>query len=250
MKARIDLNCDMGEGAGRDAELMPHITSANIACGAHAGDPVTMRETLSLASRYGVAAGAHPGYPDREGFGRQPLDMTPGEIYDSVLKQIEALRAAALEAGVPIAHVKPHGALYNDAAADAHIAVAVVRAVHDLDPNLLLYGPAGSRLMTEGKRVGLRVVAEAFADRAYEPDGTLTPRGADGAMISDPELAADRVLRMVTDRQVRTTAGTDLRLDADTVCVHGDGATAVEIASHVRAALAHAGVRVVAPGAA
>ena len=250
MKARIDLNCDMGEGAGRDAELMPHITSANIACGAHAGDPVTMRETLVLAARHGVAAGAHPGYPDRDGFGRQPLDMTPGEIYDSVANQIESLRAAALEAGVPIAHVKPHGALYNEAAADAHIALAVVRAVNDIDSNLLLYGLAGSRLITEAERVGLRVVAEAFADRAYEPDGTLTPRASEGAMIDDPQTAADRVLRMVTDRRVRTTAGTDVRLYADSVCIHGDGPTAVEIATRVRATLAQAGIRIVAPGAA
>lgn len=250
MKARIDLNCDMGEGAGRDAELMPHVSSANIACGAHAGDPVTMRETLTLAARHGVAAGAHPGYPDREGFGRQPLDMTPGEIYDSVASQIEALREAALDTGVPIAHVKPHGALYNDAAADAHIALAVVRAVNDIDSNLLLYGLAGSRLITEAERIGLRVVAEAFADRAYEPGGTLTPRGSEGAMIDDPALAADRVLRMVRDRKVRTTAGTDLHMYADTVCIHGDGRAAVDIAARVRAALAQAGVRVIAPGAA
>lgn len=248
MQQHIDLNCDVGEGAGRDAELMPLITSANIACGAHAGDPVTMRETLSLAALHGVAAGAHPGYPDRDGFGRQSLDMTPGEIYDTVAKQIEALRKIALEAGILIAHVKPHGALYNEAAADAHIARAVVRAVNDADSNLLLYGLAGSRLITEAEQVGLRVVAEAFADRAYEQDGTLTPRRSDRAMIDDPDEAAKRVLRIVTDHAVRTTAGTDLPLHAATVCIHGDGPRAVDIARAVRAALTGAGVRVAAPG--
>lgn len=246
---RIDLNCDVGEGAGRDAELMPHVTSANIACGAHAGDPITMRETLSLAALHGVAAGAHPGYPDREGFGRQALDMTPGEIYDTVAKQVEALREIAREVGIPMAHVKPHGALYNDAAADAHVALAVVRAVRDIDPNLLLYGLAGSRLITEAEQLGLRVVAEAFADRAYEPDGSLTPRGSEGAMIHDPDRAAERVLRMLKDGVVLTTDGTDIRLHADTVCIHGDGPHAVGLARAVRAALMDAGIRVAAPGA-
>lgn len=247
MKARIDLNADVGEGAGHDAELMRHITSANIACGAHAGDPVTMRETLLLAARHGVAAGAHPGYPDREGFGRQPLDMTPGEIYDTVTKQLESLCEAARDVGVPIAHVKPHGALYSEAAADAHIARAVVRAVCAVDSNLLLYGLAGSRLITEAERVGLRVVAEAFADRGYERDGTLTPRASAGAMIDDPEQAAARVLRMITDRAVRTTAGTDIRVHPDTVCIHGDGPRAVDLARTIRAALTEAGVRIKAP---
>jgi 5-oxoprolinase (ATP-hydrolysing) subunit A len=246
---RIDLNCDAGEGAGRDAELMPHITSVNIACGEHAGDLRTMHETLALARLHGVAAGAHPGYPDREGFGRRHLDMTPGEIYDTVFRQITTLCDAAREEGVPVTHVKPHGALYNDAVADSFIARAVVRAVNDAAPDLLLYGLAGSRIITEAERVGLRAIAEAFADRAYERDGTLTPRGAAGAVITDPQSAAARVVRMVTERAVRTTAGTDLKVHADTVCIHGDGPAAVDIAVRVRAALLDADVRVAAPGA-
>lgn len=247
---RIDLNCDAGEGAGRDADLMPHITSVNIACGEHAGDAHIMRETLDLARLHGVAAGAHPGYPDREGFGRRHLDITPGEIYETVANQVRTLCETAREAGMPVTHVKPHGALYNDAAADPYIARAVVRAVSDVDPNLLLYGLANSRLITEAEQVGLRAVAEAFADRSYEPDGTLTPRSAAGALITDPETAAARVLRMITERAVRTRGGADLKLHADTVCIHGDAPTAVEIAAAVRAALLEAGIRVAAPGAA
>lgn len=249
-KLRIDLNCDMGEGSGRDAELMPHITSANIACGAHAGDADVMRQTLLLAARHRVAAGAHPGYPDREGFGRRSMELTPGEIYDTVAQQIAALRDIARQEGIPIAHVKPHGALYNDAVADTHIARAVVRAVHDFDRNLLLYGLAGSTLITEAENVGMRAIAEAFADRGYERDGTLTPRGRDGALVEDVTEAATRVVRIATDRRVRATDGTDVRLSAETICVHGDGVHAVEIARAVRSALLDAGVRIAAPGAA
>lgn len=249
-RLRIDLNCDTGEGIGRDPELMPHITSASIACGAHAGGDDTMRETLLLAARHHVAVGAHPGYPDRDGFGRRSMELTPGEIYDTVAQQIGALSDLAREEGVPIAHVKPHGALYNDAVADTHIARAVVRAAHDFDRNLLLYGLAGSRIITEAELVGMRAVAEAFADRGYEPDGTLTPRGSAGALIEDAAAAAARVVRMVVEGWVRATDGSDVRLRAETICIHGDGAHAVEIAREVRAALMDAGVRVAAPGAA
>lgn len=245
---RIDLNCDVGEGAGRDAELMPYVSSANIACGAHAGDPATIRETLALAAQHHVAAGAHPGYPDREGFGRRRMDMTPGEIYDTVANQIGTFRDAARDAGMSITHVKPHGALYNDAAADAHVARAVVRAVNDATPGLLLYGLAGSRIITEAELIGVRVIPEAFADRGYERDGTLTPRGAEGALIPDPELAAARVLRLVTDRVIRATSGADIRLHAETVCIHGDGPNAVAIAARIHGLLLEAGVHIAAPG--
>ncbi|HEX6309386.1 MAG TPA: 5-oxoprolinase subunit PxpA [Longimicrobiales bacterium] len=246
---RLDLNCDMGEGAGRDAELMPHITSANIACGGHAGDETVMRETLLLARQHDVAAGAHPGYPDREGFGRRRMDMTPRAIYESVLAQIAALLETARIAGVPVRHVKPHGALYNDAAADAHVARSVVRAVHDTDPGLLVYGLAGSTLITEAERVGLRAVGEAFADRAYQPDGTLMPRALSGALIDDPEAAAARVLRLATTGRIRSSGGSDLTVRADTVCIHGDGPNAVAIAREVHRVLIAAGIRLAAPSA-
>ncbi|MGH7449496.1 MAG: 5-oxoprolinase subunit PxpA [Longimicrobiales bacterium] len=244
---RVDLNCDMGEGVGNDIALMPHITSANIACGGHAGDDMLMRETLLLAAAHGVAAGAHPGYPDRDNFGRSSMGLSPGEIYDTVVRQIGALLSAARSAGVPVAHVKPHGALYNDAAGDAHAAQAIVRAVRDTDAGLLLYALAGSALMTEAERLGLRAVGEAFADRGYEPDGTLTPRDTAGALIDDPSAAAARVLGMVTQNAVTCSDGSDISVHAGTVCIHGDGAHAVQIAVEVRRVLADAGVRVVAP---
>jgi UPF0271 protein len=176
------------------------------------------------------------------------MELTPGEIYDIVAQQIGALGDVAREEGVPIAHVKPHGALYNDAVADAHIARAVVRAVHDFDRNLMVYGLAGSRLITETEHVGMRAVAEAFADRGYEADGTLTPRGSHGALMEDATEAAARVVRMAIDRRVRANDGSDVRLRAETICIHGDGTHAVEIARQVRAALLDAGVRVAAPG--
>lgn len=246
---RVDLNCDLGEGAGRDADLMPYITSANIACGAHAGDDRSIRETLALAAQHGVAAGAHPGYPDREGFGRRSMDMTPGEVYDVVATQVAVLCDAAREVGVSVTHVKPHGALYNDAAVDHHVARAVVRAVNDASPGLLLYGLAASRIITEAEIIGVRAIPEAFADRAYQRDGTLAPREVEGASITDPESAAARVVRLVTERLVRGVDGADIRVHAETVCIHGDGRSAVEIAKRVRAVLMAAGVRVAAPGA-
>lgn len=245
----LDLNCDMGEGAGSDAELMPHVTSVNIACGGHAGDETVMRDTLLLALQHGVAAGAHPGYPDREGFGRRRMDMTPRAIYDSVLSQIAALLETARLVGVPVVHVKPHGALYNDAAADSHVARAVVRAVHDTDPALLVYGLAGSTLITEAERVGLRGISEAFADRGYQPDGTLMPRALSGALIDDPEAAAARVLRLVTTGKLRSSGGSDITIRAETVCIHGDGPNAVAIAREVRRVLSAAGIQLAAPAA-
>src|SRR5690606_1446300 len=231
---RIDLNCDVGEGVGNDTELIPLFSSVNIACGAHAGDARIMRETLRLAVQHGVAPGAHPGYPDREGFGRRRLALSPRDIYDSVLEQIAAILEAAHEAGATVTHVKPHGALYNDAASDPHVARSVVRAVHDTDPGLLVYGLAGSVLITEAERVGLRAVSEAFADRGYDRDGSLTPRALSGALIADPEAASARVLRLVTTGKIRSSDGTDIGVSAETICVHGDGPNAVAIAREVR----------------
>jgi UPF0271 protein len=234
----IDLNCDLGEGAAHDATLMPLVTSANIACGAHAGDAATMRATVALAHRHSVAVGAHPGFADREHFGRRELRLPPSEIRRLVVGQIEALRAFA-----PPRHVKPHGALYNLAARDAAVARAVAEAVRDADTALVLVGLAGSELLTAGRAAGLRVAGEFFADRGYAPDGTLAPRGAPGAVL-DVGAAVAQVLRFIATGAVRATDGTALAVEAETVCLHGDGPHAPELARALRVALNEAGVAV------
>lgn len=242
--ARIDLNCDLGEGAGHDAELMPLITSANVACGAHAGDEATMRATIALAQQYGVALGAHPGFNDRENFGRLERAVAPGEVFQLVLTQTRALQRLAREAGMRVVHVKPHGALYNMAARTPPLAEAVARAVHEADPRLVVYGLAGSRLLTAARASGLAAASEVFADRTYQADGSLTSRGRPDALIEDEDAAVAQVLRMVREGRVRATDGTDVAIVADTVCLHGDGAHAVEFARRLREALAGAGVAV------
>jgi UPF0271 protein len=237
MGARIDLNCDLGEGAGHDAELMGLITSANVACGAHAGDLATMRATLALARTHGVAAGAHPGFEDRENFGRRELALGPAEVRTLVERQIRALR----ELG-PLTHVKAHGALYNLAARDARLAEAVVEAVRAVDAGLVLFGLAGSEMIRVGRARGLRVASEVFADRTYQRDGSLTPRARADALIHEEELAVTQVLRMVKEGVVRATDGTEVSIQADTVCLHGDGAHAVAFARRLGMELKQAGV--------
>lgn len=243
----IDLNCDLGEGAGNDAALMPLITSANIACGAHAGDEDTMRETVRLALRHGVAVGAHPGFADREHFGRRELELTPAEVGRLVGTQIEALRAIAKKEGGAVVHVKPHGALYNLAARDGVVAEAIAKAVAEVDAKLLLYGLAGGKLLDAGHAAGLRVVSEVFADRSYQADGSLTPRSRADSLFADAAAAVSQVLRMISDGRVRATDGRDVAIRADTVCLHGDGAKAVEFARGIRAALLSRGVRLRSP---
>ena len=238
----VDLNCDLGEGAGHDAELMPLITSANIACGAHAGDEATMRATVALARQEGVAIGAHPGFADRENFGRRELSLSVEEIRALVLGQIRALQSITQESGGRLAHVKPHGALYNLAARDAVTARAIAAAVHEADPRLRLVGLAGSRLIEAGTAAGLVTVSEVFADRTYQPDGSLTPRDRPGAMIPDADGAVTQAIRLVRDGRVRATDGSELALKADTLCLHGDGPEAVTLARRVSAALKAAGV--------
>ena len=237
MQRTIDLNCDLGEGAGHDAELMPLITSANIACGAHAGDEATMHATVALAQRHGVAIGAHPSFDDREHFGRREITLTPREIHDLVRGQIEALRAMG-----PVRHVKPHGALYNLAARDDAVAEAVARAVHETDPALKLVTLPGSALERVGRARKLSTMAEVFADRTYQRDGSLTPRSRPDALIQDEAAAVAQVLRMVREGVVRATDGTDVAIRADTVCVHGDGPHAVEFARRLNAELRQAGI--------
>jgi 5-oxoprolinase (ATP-hydrolysing) subunit A len=237
----IDLNCDMGEsyGAwkmGADEEVMPHITSANVACGFHAGDPGVMRATVELARDHGVAVGAHPGFADLAGFGRREMHLSPREVEDLVAYQIGALAAIAAGRGVRLQHVKAHGALYNMAARDEVLADAIARAVVSVDRSLVLVGLRESALIAAGSRAGLRTAAEAFADRAYRPDGSLLPRTEPGAVIHDP----DRVVARVPD-----LAGPGV----DTICVHGDTPGAAALAGRVRAALEAAGVTVSSLGA-
>jgi UPF0271 protein len=245
---RIDLNCDLGEGAGHDAELMPLITSANIACGGHAGDVETMREAVELALRHGVAIGAHPGLEDRPGFGRRELPLEPAEAGAMVRRQIRLLDTIARSCGGRVAHVKPHGALYNMAARDAVLAKAVASGALESDPRLVLFGLAGSELIAAGRAAGLRVAAEVFADRTYQPDASLTPRSRSDALITDDSLAVAQVLGILCEGRVCATDGTQVAIAADTICVHGDGRQAVALLRRLRAALAEAGIAVQAPG--
>ncbi|MGG3306019.1 5-oxoprolinase subunit PxpA [Paenibacillus lautus] len=246
---RVDLNCDMGEsyGAyklGHDTELLRCITSANIACGFHAGDPAVMRATVRQAIESGAAIGAHPGLPDLAGFGRRRMEITPAEAYDMVTYQIGALMAFAIQEGSGLQHVKPHGALYNMAAISRPLADAIASAIKHIDPTLILYGLAGSELIAAGERAGLRTASEVFADRTYQDDGTLTPRHLPDAMITDPEAAVTQVVRMVKDRVVVSLSGKVIPITADTVCIHGDGAHASLFASTLRSRLEAEGVSV------
>jgi UPF0271 protein len=243
----IDLNSDVGEsfGAyrlGADADVMKNITSANVACGFHAGDPGVMRHTVRLAREAGVAVGAHPGFPDLVGFGRRELRASPAEVEDMVLYQIGALAAIAASEGVMLAHVKAHGALYNMAARDRALADAIARAVGAFDRSLVLFGLPGSELISAGTAAGLRVASEGFADRAYAPDGSLAPRTALGSVIHDPEDVVRRSLRMATEGKVTATDGSTLTFPVDTLCVHGDTAGAAELTSLLRAGLEQRGV--------
>jgi UPF0271 protein len=251
---RVDLNSDVGEsfGAytiGQDAALLTHITSANVACGFHAGDPGVMRATVALAKEHRVAVGAHPGFPDLVGFGRRELQATPREVEDFVVYQIGALWAIAAAEGVQLQHVKAHGALFNMAVRDAALADAIARATASVDRSLIFFGLPGSELIAAGKRAGLRTASEVFADRAYEPDGTLVSRRKAGAVIHDPAAVVQRVVRMATDRTVAAVDGSVIRLELDTICVHGDTPGAAQLAARIRRALADAGVDVRAVGA-
>ncbi len=245
----LDLNCDMGEGFGAwkmgdDASLLDHVTSANIACGFHAGDPGTIHRTVELALEKGVAIGAHPSLPDLQGFGRRSMNVSAEEAYDLVLYQIGALAGFATACGGKLAHVKPHGALYNMAAKDARLARAIARAVRDFDATLVLFGLAGSELVRAGGQAGLKTANEVFADRTYQADGSLTPRTQPDAMIHDADAAIAQVRRMVGEGRVRSQQGSDVPVQPDTLCIHGDEPGAVDFAKRIRQALAADGVRV------
>ena len=234
MMFSIDLNCDLGEGYGNDAELMPLISSANIACGYHAGDADTMKRTVELALKHNVAIGAHPGYADRDNFGRTPLNLHAAEVTDIVSNQIAALSRIAQAAGSRLKHVKPHGALYNQSAKDPELAAVIAKAVKQVEAKLVLFGLSGSHSISEAERIGLRTASEVFADRTYQNDGTLTPRTDAHAMISDEYIAVEQVLDMIKYGRVRSTDAIMIRIIADTVCIHGDGVRAVEFASLMR----------------
>lgn len=239
----VDLNADMGEGCGDDATLVGLVTSANVACGFHAGDPMTMRATVDAAVRAGVAVGAHPGYPDRQGFGRRDLAATPAEITADVLYQIGALQAVCHAAGTRVLYVKPHGALYNRAAKDAAAAKAIAEAIRLTDPSLVLLGLAGSLMIDVARQAGVAAAEEAFADRAYAADGSLVSRTIPGSVLSDPTVVSARAVRMMTAGEVETSDGGTIRLRADSICVHGDTPGALELVRAVRRALTDRGLQ-------
>ena len=252
---RIDLNCDLGESFGAwrmgdDAALLDLVSSANIACGFHAGDPSIMQQTVDLAVARDVAIGAHVALPDLQGFGRREMHVSAHEVYAMTLYQLGALSAFCQAAGTRLAHVKPHGALYNMAARERTLADAIARAVQAFDPRLTLFGLAGSALIDAGTALGLPVAGEAFADRRYRANGSLQPRDEAGAVIDDTATATAQALDIVHNGTVITAHGESATLHADTLCLHGDGAHAVQLARELRAALEHAGVRIAAPGAA
>lgn len=253
MPLTVDLNCDMGEsfGAwtlGHDAVLMPFITSANIACGFHAGDPAVMKRTVRAALQHHVALGAHPGLPDLVGFGRRNMDISAEEAFDLTVYQLGALNAVAKAEGGRLHHLKPHGALYNMAATSAALAEAIAEAVYKVQPELVLYGLANSELTKAGDKLGLRTAHEVFADRTYQANGTLTPRRQPDALITDAGLAIAQVLRMVQAGTVRSQQGPEVAIRADTVCLHGDGAHALAFAQHLHQELRAAGLTLQAAG--
>lgn len=243
----IDLNADVGEGMGQDEDLLPLVTSANIACGIHAGDPATMSQTVELAKAHGVAVGAHPSYPDRAGFGRRAMVLTEDEIEGCVSIQVRALAEIAALYGVSLRHVKPHGAMYNVAAQDLKVANAIARAVAALDPSLVLVGLAGSELIEAGKRAGLRTASEVFADRGYRADGSLVPRGEPGDVLHDADAVVPRAVAMVRDGEVTAVDGARVALQVETLCVHGDTRNAAVLAARLKQGLLAAGISLSPP---
>ena len=238
----IDLNCDMGETIGNDEEIMPYVTSANIACGIHAGDEASMRNTIRLAKKHGVAIGAHPGWNDREGFGRREMSLAPEEVQVLILRQISRLSTIARAEGVELLHVKPHGALYNQAAKDPTLATAIARAVKRFGQNLILVGLAGSRLVEAGIESGLRVANEGFPDRNYHPDGTLIARKQENAILESPEAVAAHAVRLT--QQGIYMEGRQVQVD--TLCLHGDHPEAARNAKLVHEALKELGIKIAA----
>ncbi|MEO5719106.1 MAG: 5-oxoprolinase subunit PxpA [Chthoniobacterales bacterium] len=249
MNRSVDLNADLGEGAASENELLALVSSANIACGFHAGDPNSITASILAAKAAGVAVGAHPGLADRENFGRRELPVRPNEVFALVAYQVGAFQAIATSLNVRPNHVKPHGALYNMAARDPALAKAVTHAVLAVDRSLLLFAPAGSELARAAEAIELRVAREVFADRNYLPDGSLVPRARPDALLHDAEEAAERVLRMLREGVVRAVDGSDIALEVDTICLHGDKPEAVVFAQKLCAQLRAAGIKIAPPAA-
>ncbi len=246
---KIDLNCDLGESFGAytlglDSQVLPHISSANVACGFHAADPVVMSKTVQLAKAAGVAVGAHPGYPDLQGFGRRNMVIPPNDVKAMVQYQIGALLAFCKANGIAMQHVKPHGALYNMAGKDEALALAICEGIAQVDDSLILLGLSGSKMLSAAKTVGLRAASEVFADRAYEEDGSLVARSKPGAMITDEDEAVRRVVAMVKKGTVTAITGKEIPLQADSVCVHGDSPKALNFVQKIRTAFQAAGIQI------
>ena len=247
---KIDLNCDLGESFGAyklglDDQVLPYISSANVACGFHASDPVVMDKTVALAKDAGVAVGAHPGYPDLQGFGRRNMTIPPREVKAMVMYQIGALQAFCTAHGLKLQHVKPHGALYNMAGKDEALAMAVCETIQAVDDSLILLGLSGSKMLEAADKIGLRSAREVFADRAYEEDGSLVARTKPGAMITDEDEAVARVIRMIREGRVTAVTGKDIPIRADSVCVHGDSPKALAFVQKIRAALTAEQIQIV-----
>ena len=245
MKQWVDLNCDLGEGCNSDAAIMPFISSGNIACGYHAGDENTIRETLMLAKQYHVSVGAHPSYPDRENFGRKEIDLPLQDIKSIVITQIELVNKLAEEIGLRLHHVKPHGALYNKAAKDKQLAIVIAEAVKEVDPSLILFGLANSESGKAAAEIGIPFYNEVFADRTYTDEGLLTPRIENNAMISSTTTAVEQVMLMLNEGFVISTHGNTIPIQADTICIHGDGEHAVEFAKHIHSKIIAANIQII-----
>lgn len=249
---KIDLNCDMGESfgvwkMGNDFALMDYVSSVNIACGFHAGDASVIRKTAEKAAEKNLAIGAHPSFPDLQGFGRREMKMSADEIFDIVLYQVSALKGICEALNTKLRHVKPHGALYNQAAKDKSIAEAIAKAVKNIDKNLIFYGLSGSFLISEAENIGLKTASEVFADRTYQADGNLTPRTNQNALIKESETALNQVLQMINSQTVTAVNGEIVKLKAETVCIHGDGKNALEFAKTIHQQLKNSGISIESP---
>jgi len=238
----VDLNADIGEGYKSDKELLKYISSANIACGLHAGSPPLITQTIRMAKNKGVAIGAHPGYPDRKGFGRTRIDMPAGELFSYIIYQIGALDALAKAEGIKMTHVKAHGALYNSAVKDKLLAKTIIEAIKNFNPLLLVFGPSGSEIEKEALNNGMRFVSEVFADRAYNDDSTLVSRGTEGAIIRDVNEASSRALTMIKTGLVKSISGKDIKIKAQTICLHGDNNEAIAFARSLYSSITDSGL--------